>query len=69
VNWIIKLTSGLKSLLQKQRVERELDEELESFLEASSAHKQIDGMTAEAAHRAAMVEMGSRNAGCCRTRA
>jgi len=62
VNWIIKLTIGLKSLLQKQRVERELDEELESFLEASSAHKQIDGMTAEAAHRAAMVEMGSRNA-------
>jgi predicted permease len=62
VNWIIKLTSGLKSLLQKQRVERELDEELESYVEASTAHKQIDGMTAEAAHRAAMVEMGSRNA-------
>ncbi|MGA2539884.1 MAG: ABC transporter permease [Terracidiphilus sp.] len=62
MNWIIKLTSGLKSLLQKQRVERELDEELESYVEASAAHKQIDGMTAEAAHRAAMVEMGSRNA-------
>jgi predicted permease len=62
VNWITKLTSGLKSLLQKQRVDRELDEELESYVEASTAHKQIDGMTAEAAHRAAMVEMGSRNA-------
>ena len=62
MNWITKLTVGLKSLFQKQRVERELDEELESYVEASAAHKQIAGMTAEAAHRAAMVEMGSRNA-------
>ena len=62
MNWINKLTIGLKSLFQKQRVERELDEELESYVEASTAHKQIDGMTAEAAHRAAMIEMGSRNA-------
>lgn len=62
MNWITKLTIGLKSLFQKQRVERELDEELESYVEASTVHKQIDGMTAEAAHRAAMVEMGSRNA-------
>lgn len=62
MNWIVKLTGGLKSLLQKQRVERELDEELESYVEASTARKQIDGMTAEAARRAAMVEMGSRNA-------
>ena len=62
MNWITKLTIGLKSLLQKQRVELELDEELESYVEASAAHKQVAGMTAEAAHRAAMVEMGSRNA-------
>ena len=62
MNWITKLTIGLKSLFQKQRVERELDEELESYVEASAAHKQVAGMTAEAAHRAAMVEMGSRNA-------
>jgi predicted permease len=31
-------------------------------VEASIAHKQTEGMTDEAAHRAAMVEMGSRNA-------
>ena len=62
MTWITKLTIGLKSLFQKQRVERELDEELESYVEASAAHKQIAGMTAEAAHRAAIVEMGSRNA-------
>lgn len=62
MNWITKLTVGLKSLFQKQHVDRELDEELESYVEASVAHKQIAGMTAEAAHRAAMIEMGSRNA-------
>ncbi len=60
--WITNLTIGLKSLFHKQRVERELDEELQGFMEASAAHKQIAGMTAEAAQRAAMVEMGSRNA-------
>ncbi len=62
MNWITSLMIGLKSLFQKQRVERELDEELQGFMEASAAHKQIAGMTAEAARRAAMVEMGSRNA-------
>ena len=62
MHWITNLTIGLKSLFQKQRVERELDEELQGFMEASAAHKEIAGMTAEAAHRAAMVEMGSRNA-------
>ena len=62
MHWITNLMIGLKSIFQKQRVERELDEELQSYVEASAAHKQIAGMTAEAAHRAAMVEVGSRNA-------
>ncbi len=62
MNWLTNLTSGLKSLFQKHRVERELDEELRSFLEASAAHKQSAGMTADAARRAALAEMGSSNA-------
>ena len=62
MRWITNLKTGLKSLFQKQRVEDELDEELEGYLEASAAHKERAGMTPEAAHRAAMVEMGSRNA-------
>jgi len=62
VNWITKLTIGLKSLFQQERIERELDEELDSYLEASAAHKQTSGMTVEAARRAAMIEVGSRNA-------
>jgi predicted permease len=48
--------------LAKKKVERELDEELESYLEASVADKQRAGMAPEAARRAALVEMGSRNA-------
>lgn len=62
MNWIISLMNGLKALFQKHRVERELDEELQGYIEASTAHKQSAGMTAEAARRAAMVEMGSQNA-------
>src|SRR5258708_32171132 len=61
VNWLANMTTGLKSLFDKQRVECELDEELESYLEASSAHKHSIGMTPDAARRAALVEMGSRN--------
>ena len=35
MNWLTSLIAGLKSLFQKQRVERELDEELEGYLEAA----------------------------------
>jgi predicted permease len=62
MNWLSSLAGGLKSLFQRQRVERELDEELESYMEASAEHKQSAGMTAEAARRAALAEVGSRNA-------
>ena len=62
MNWLKNLISGLKCLLQKETVERELDEELETYLEASSAHKQRNGMSPEAARHAALVETGSRNA-------
>lgn len=61
MNWFTSLTTGLKSLFQKQRVERELDEELDGYLEASAAHKQRAGMNLDAARRAARVEIGSRN--------
>ncbi len=43
MHWISSLMVGLKSLFQKQRVERELDEELESYVEASVAHKRGRG--------------------------
>jgi predicted permease len=61
MNWLTSLIAGLKPIFQKQRVERELDEELEGYVESSSAPMQRIGMTPEAARRAALVELGSSN--------
>jgi predicted permease len=61
MHWFTNIVRGITSLLQRQRVERELDEELEGYLEASAAHKQRNGMTREQARRAARVELGSSN--------
>lgn len=61
MNWINAVATGLKSLFRKRRVERELDEELQGYWEASVTHKQNSGMTREAAQRAAIIEMGSRS--------
>src|SRR5579859_2100598 len=62
MNPLKNFIAGLKSLLGKHRVEAELDEELDTYFEASSAQKQRTGLTPEAARRAANIEMGSRNA-------
>jgi predicted permease len=52
---------GLRSLVHKQRVENELDEELRSYVEESIADKQAHGVNPEIARREALVEVGSRN--------
>jgi len=56
------VTAGLKALLGRARVERELDEELRGFLDASAESKRLSGMNADEAARLARVEMGSANA-------
>jgi predicted permease len=61
MNWLTNFGKGIASLLHRQNVERELDEELQGYLEASADHKQRNGMTQEAARRAASVELGSSN--------
>ena len=61
MQWMINILTGLKSLFQKQRVENELDEELDSYLQASVAEKEKSGMTPEKARHAALVELGSRS--------
>ncbi len=53
---------GLRSLFRKRQIEREMDEELRGFVEASAADKQHGGMSPEQAVRAARAEMGSTNA-------
>jgi predicted permease len=53
------LSNGLKSLFHKQQIDHELNEELDSFLEASAADKQRAGLSRKAARRAAKAEIGS----------
>jgi len=59
---LASLYSGISSLFRKRRIERELDEELGSFLDASIAEKARRGMTGADARRAALADLGgSRN--------
>jgi predicted permease len=53
---------GLRSLFRKERVEREMDEELHGYLDAHVKEKMRSGMSYEQALRAARVEMGSMDA-------
>ena len=39
--------AGVKAMMQKPRVEKELEEELQGFVEASAAEKERGGMGAE----------------------
>jgi predicted permease len=50
---------GLQSLLRKQAIEQEMDEELQAFVADSTADKVVRGMAPDEASRAARVEMGS----------
>ncbi len=59
---LANLARGLASLLHTRSVERELDEELQDFVQASISDKRGRGMSAEQATRAARIEMGSTNA-------
>src|SRR6266851_2182549 len=52
------LAGGLRGLFQKEQAERELDEELRSYLEATVEEKMRRGLSREAAERAARIEMG-----------
>ncbi len=52
------LAGGLRGLFQKEQAERELDEELRGYLEATVEEKMRRGLNREAAERAARIEMG-----------
>jgi predicted permease len=52
-----RLISLLRNLFRKRRVERELDDELRSFLEMSIDEKKDAGLTEEEARRAALLEV------------
>jgi predicted permease len=61
MRFFAKLTAGLRAMKNPKRVEREMDDELTGFLNASIEAKRRAGMTDEQAARAARVEMGSTN--------
>ena len=54
-----RLIAGLNRLFRSRRVEQELDEELQSYLESAIEAKVRSGMPPEDARRAARVELGS----------
>ena len=56
------LKGGLRSLLRRETVERELDEELSGFLEMAANERISRGMGGEDARRAVRLEMGSLDA-------
>lgn len=53
------LADGLRSLFRKEQVSKELDEELDSFVEMAAEEKMRDGMTRADALRAVRLERGS----------
>lgn len=59
MSFLRTLTSGLRSLFRKERVEKELDEELRGFLEMAAEEKIKEGMNSKDALRAARLERGN----------
>jgi hypothetical protein len=53
------LLRGIKALLHKEDRNREIDEELQGYVEASVEEKVRRGMPRESAKRAARAEVGS----------
>ncbi|MBW8870592.1 MAG: hypothetical protein JF563_07490, partial [Acidobacteriales bacterium] len=56
------IAQGIRSLFRRPALEREMDDELREFINASTAEKMKRRMSAENAARAARLEMGSSNA-------
>jgi len=62
MRWLARIVGGLKALLRQGREERDLDEELRAYLEASIDEKIRGGMSEETAIRAARLQMGALDA-------
>src|SRR5947208_561330 len=52
------IATGLRSLFQRKKVSRELDEELAAYLEMAAAEKMRQGMSRKEALRAVRLERG-----------
>ncbi|HWH60167.1 MAG TPA: ABC transporter permease, partial [Terriglobales bacterium] len=56
---LAKIASGLRSLFQKKRTDRELDEELRAFMDMAAEESMKQGRTPKDARRAVRLERGS----------
>jgi putative ABC transport system permease protein len=59
MSFLRNITSGLRSLFRKEQVDRELHEELGSYLEIAAAEKMRQGMSRQEAVRVVRLEQGS----------
>ena len=59
MSFLWNITKGLRSLFRKERVERELDEELRAYQQMAAEEKMKDGMSRKEALRAVRLERGS----------
>jgi hypothetical protein len=59
MSWLRNMAGGLGSLFRKERVERELDEELRTYLAMAVEEKMKQGMSREDALRAVRLEEGN----------
>ena len=57
--WIYRLAGALRALVLRDRLDRDVDDELRSFVDASVEHHTQRGLSREEAVRAARREMGS----------
>jgi len=59
MSFLRNITTGLRSLFQKEQVDRELDEELRAYQEMAAEEKMKQGMSRKEAVRAVRLERGS----------
>jgi predicted permease len=57
--WLHKFVEGLRALVRRDRIDRELDEELRSFVDAAVERHMADGRSRDQALRMAHRELGS----------
>ncbi len=53
-----RLASFIRNLLRRDRVEKDLDEELRAYIDLSAEEKRSAGVSSEEARRAALIELG-----------
>ncbi len=59
MSFLSNFIGGIRSLFRKKHAEREMDDELRSYIAAAAQEKMRSGMSPEQSLRAARVEMGS----------